>query len=195
MIALQRATTAGTTAADAAVGAETGRQTGLGIGARQRGVALVKVGVHGRNIRQTVGPLHSPGAPHQGQCVSGRSAQLGAGRDVVTVQLLPARSDVSISQPQLRVLSAHVPPVQLADEGPIGQGTARRDRIDRVGPLAESTGNALAATVRSTAQCGTGLVQPGAHLGHDRKPVIQRHAGRTVEVNLVDRIHHYNTTL
>lgn len=196
MIALQRATAAsrcastGAAAADS-VGAETGRQTGLGVGARQRGVALVEVGVHCCNIRQTVGPLHSPGASDQGQCVSSRSAQLDAGTYVVTIQFLPARSDISISQPQLRVLPSHVAPVQLADEGPIGQGTARGNRIDRVGPpVAESTGDALAVALGASQR---GLVQSGAHLGHDRKPVVQRHAGRAVEVNLVDRIHHYAT--
>lgn len=192
MIALLRTiarSTARTAAPDSADGAETGREAGLGVGARQRGVALVEVGVHCCNIRQTVGPLHSPGASDQGQCVSGRSAQLDARVDVVTVQLLPTRSDISISQPQLRVLPSHVAPVQLADEGPIGQGTARGNRINGVGPLAESTGDALAVAL-GPSQGGTGLVQSGAHLGHDREPVVQRHAGRAVEVNLVDRIHH-----
>lgn len=97
---------------------------------------------------------------------------------------MPARSDISISQPKCRTLLSHVAPVQLADKGPVCERTARLNRIDRVGTLAESAGCAATRTSRRRS-----FVQR-AHLGHDREPVVQRHAGRAVEVNLADWIHH-----
>lgn len=131
LIALLRATSDAGPATAVGV-AQPGRKTGLRVGPLEGRLALVIVGVHCSNIRQTVGPLHSPGTSGQCECIAGRTAQLNAGTDVAAIEPLTARSDISISQVKRRPLLSQVAPVQLADKGPVRKRTARRNRIDRI---------------------------------------------------------------